>query len=139
MMIRRLILLIAVVAFAGAAFAADSVGSISNVQGSVMFSHGGQFVPADKGQALPAGDRVMVAEGGSAMFVFNDGCKMPIAGGTIVTIPETSTCAGADVASQETPRVTNTGDFREPSDWSELWLVLVPVVVLEYFANTVTP
>jgi len=138
-MLRSFLAMFLAVGLVGAACAADSVGSISNTQGSVMFSKGGQFLPADKGQALNAGDRVMVTDGGSAMFVFNDGCRMPIAGGTIVTIPDSSTCNGAEVASQETPKVTNTGDFREPSDWHDLWQILVPVVVLEYFANNTSP
>ncbi len=56
-----------------AASAADS--AILNVQnGTVMTSQGGDFVPAPDGQAVSAGDRVMVTEKSSALVRYSDGC-----------------------------------------------------------------
>jgi hypothetical protein len=40
-------------------------------------------------------------ENGSTSITFSDGCKMQISGGSLVTVPATSTCKGAQVRSQQ--------------------------------------
>lgn len=59
-----------------------------------MVNQGKQFVAVQPGHTLAAGDRVMVMQGGSAVLRFSDGCDVTLSGGSVVTVPETSTCAG---------------------------------------------
>jgi hypothetical protein len=77
-------------AFSGAASAA----TLSAANGSVMVNQGKQFVSAQAGQALAAGDRVMVMQDGNAVVRFDDGCDVTINGGSVATVPAVSTCAG---------------------------------------------
>ena len=81
--------------FAAPAFAAEPVATLSAQQGTVLVNPGDEFVTATESQALLAGDRVMVMEGGSAELTFTDGCVLPLVSGSLVDVPETSTCAGA--------------------------------------------
>lgn len=54
------------------AYAQDALRVTLRVNsGSVMTSQGGEYVPAQPGQILGNGDRVMVMEGGSADMLFN--------------------------------------------------------------------
>ena len=80
-------------AFSGAASAA----TLSAANGSVMVNQGKQFVSAQAGQALAAGDRVMVMQDGSAVLRFDDGCDVTINGGSVATVPSVSTCAGGNM------------------------------------------
>lgn len=77
-----------------------SVATISQQEGTVLVNQGEEFVTAADAQALNAGDRVMVMEGGSAVITFADGCALPLVAGSMVAVPAVSTCAGA-VASVE--------------------------------------
>lgn len=54
------------------AMAQDIVGTLQ-VEGTVMTSNGGEFAPANDGQAVAAGERIMVAEGGRASVTLADG------------------------------------------------------------------
>ncbi|HEU0152049.1 MAG TPA: hypothetical protein VFQ84_01760 [Arenimonas sp.] len=92
-MIRTALILSALVA--APAFAADSVATLSAQQGTVLVNQGDEFITATDAQALLAGDRVMVMEGGSAEITFADGCVLPLVSGSLVDVPATSTCAGA--------------------------------------------
>ena len=76
-------------------FAADGSATLSNQQGTVLVNQGEQFITATQAQALKAGDRVMVMEGGSAELTFSDGCVLPLASGSMAVVSEFSTCAGS--------------------------------------------
>lgn len=91
---------IALSLLATSAVAADSVATLSSQEGTVLVNQGEEFVTASDAQGLLAGDRVMVMEGGNATITFADGCVLPLASGSLVEVPELSTCAGA-VASVE--------------------------------------
>jgi len=54
------------------AFAQETVGTLQ-VNGTVMTSTGGEFVPAADGQAVAEGTRLMVSEGSSASITFPNG------------------------------------------------------------------
>src|SRR5690606_3828121 len=54
------------------AFAQEAVGTLQ-VNGTVMTSTGGEFVPASDGQAIAEGTRLMVSEGSSASITFPNG------------------------------------------------------------------
>jgi type V secretory pathway adhesin AidA len=87
---KSIVTLALALAFSGAASAA----TLSSTNGSVMVNQGKQFVSAQKGQALAAGDRVMVMQDGSAVVRFDDGCDVTIDGGSVAVLPAVSTCAG---------------------------------------------
>lgn len=87
-MLRQLALTLAVstlVPVAGAAtpFAPGAVLSID--QGTVLVNNGSQFVTAKPGQALKAGDRVMVMTGGVASVSYSDGHTAALPAGTLVS------------------------------------------------------
>ena len=97
--------------FAGLAFAftaataaantdAGTNATLSNVNGNVSVNQGKEFVPAQVGMHLNAGDRVMVPDNGLASIMFDDGCRFDIAAGKIVTVPAKSACGGDKVAQQ---------------------------------------
>lgn len=79
------------------AVAADGAATLTSQEGSVLVNQGEQFITADDAQSLNVGDRVMVMEGGTAEITFADGCVLPLASGSMVEVPEASTCAGTVV------------------------------------------
>lgn len=91
----RIASLIAASLFATSAFAADSVATLDGQQGTVLVNQGEEFVTASEAQALVAGDRVMVMEGGSALVSFTDGCVLALEAGSLLEVPAQSTCGGA--------------------------------------------
>ncbi|HMB55713.1 MAG TPA: hypothetical protein VKM35_00725 [Arenimonas sp.] len=97
---KRFVLLVASSLLATAALAADPVATLT-FDGSVMVNQGKEFVAAHSGQALMPGDRVMVAEQGSATVTFNDGCALSVEPGSLVSVPSISTCAGGSVHPQK--------------------------------------
>lgn len=79
------------------ALAADGTATLTSQEGSVLVNQGEQFITADDAQSLNVGDRVMVMEGGAAEITFADGCVLPLASGSMVEVPEASSCAGSVV------------------------------------------
>ena len=77
-----------------AAYAAETAATLTAARGDVMINQGVEFVPAQVGNLLVAGDRVMAARDSAAEVTFNDGCKLKVQPGTVVTIPPSSTCNG---------------------------------------------
>ena len=59
---------------AAAASAAETTATLSVDSGTVMSSQGGDFAPAQSGQALASGDRLMVTEKSSATLRYADDC-----------------------------------------------------------------
>ena len=90
----RISAFIAASLLAGSAFAADSVGTLSSQEGTVLVNQGEEFTTADANQPLQAGDRVMLMEGATAEITFADGCALPLEAGSLVDIPAVSPCAG---------------------------------------------
>src|SRR5690606_38155187 len=58
--------------FLAPAHAQETIATIK-VNGTVMTSDGGEFVPASDGVAVELGDRVMVAENSSVTITYTDG------------------------------------------------------------------
>lgn len=81
------VLFAASVAFAAPAFAQDQSVTLRVDSGSVMSSTGGEFASAGNGQALAAGQKVMVNEGSSATLVYGNGCKMELSQPGVYTVP----------------------------------------------------
>lgn len=79
---------------AAPAFAADAAATLSAQAGTVLVNQGDDFITATDAQALLAGDRVLVMEGGHAELTFADGCVLPLAAGSMLDVPAVSPCAG---------------------------------------------
>lgn len=73
---------------------AGSVAKLVDTQGMVLVNRGEAFVSVVEGQAVQAGDRVMLLEGASAVLAFADGCELPLGAGALLEVPALSTCAG---------------------------------------------
>ncbi|KFN45257.1 hypothetical protein [Arenimonas composti] len=135
---KRLALSVVLSLVAPAAFAAGPVASLTAQEGVVMVNQGQEFVTATEAQALQPGDTVMVMEGASASLVFNDGCALPIASGSMLVVPEQSTCAGAvaDVRKVGPSYAQVSGDNTSSWELTE-WAILggVAVVVGVVVAN----
>lgn len=81
---------------APAAFAAPAA-VLTSADGQVLVNQGKQFVTAAPGQALAAGDRVMLMKGARASLRFADGCMLPLAESSLVVVQTLSSCAGGDI------------------------------------------
>lgn len=103
-MSKRLIALALSLSAASLAHAAEPVASLVDPQGTVMVNAGEEFVTAAESQALLAGQRVMVMEGGSASLAFVDGCVIPLEAGSMTVVPEQSPCAGGVASVQPVGR-----------------------------------
>lgn len=102
------------------AFANAPVATLAQQQGTVLVNQGEVFTTAAEGQALQAGDRVMVMEGGHAVLTFADGCELPLAEGSLVETPALSPCAGAIANVQQigpsyAEAVGNADDDQDPA------------------------
>ncbi len=58
-----------------AASAADNAATLTVESGTVMSSQGGDFTPAQSGQVLASGDRLMVTDKSSATLRYDNDCK----------------------------------------------------------------
>lgn len=154
-MIRHRLLAFALALIATAAYA-GSVATMTEVSGDVKINQGTQFVEAQPGQAVNAGDRIMVMEHSAASITFSDGCKLDIAGGTLVTVPATSTCKGGVVQTQQIAPVngdavgdiagngTEAAHFSDSVDWDYLGTAVIVACLMfcggdEDNNNTVSP
>ena len=152
-MIRHFALGFLLTALASTAYA-DSVATLGDIGGSVKINQGVEFVDAQPGQPVNAGDRILVMEGGSASITFNDGCKLQISGGSLVTVPATSTCKGAQARSQQIAPSDSgpvggqvggaAGDYRTVNTIGWIWLgtaaiCFTGVCTEEDNNNTVSP
>lgn len=97
----RLTAALAATLLAGSTFAADPVATLTTQEGTVLVNQGEEFTTAAEGQALQAGDRVMLMEGASATLTFADGCALPLEAGSLLEVPAVSTCAGTVASVQK--------------------------------------
>jgi hypothetical protein len=99
-LIRHRLLAIALAMLSTSAYA-ESVATMGAIAGDVKINQGTQFVEAQPGQPVNAGDRIMVMEGGSTSITYSDGCVLQISSGSLVTVPATSTCKGGVAQNQQ--------------------------------------
>lgn len=106
-MMKTVSALVLAAAFAVPAFAQESGAVLRVESGSVMVSSGDQFVPAQSGQTLAAGQRVMVAEGGAARLVYPGGCSMTMSSAGVFQVPVA--CVAGPVGSAAAGAAATTG------------------------------
>lgn len=90
------VLLCAVFATGGPVAAEDKepiVGTLQNIEGTVLIKRGEESVPAIEGQTVRRSQEVLVTEGAKALLVFNDGCDIDLDVSELYTIPGNSPCA----------------------------------------------
>jgi hypothetical protein len=83
---------------AAPAFAQDATATLRVDIGSAMVSNGGEFVSAPSGTAVPAGSRVMLAEGSQATLVYPNGCTQPLTSAGVFGVPATCVVATGSTA-----------------------------------------
>ena len=81
------------------AHAVAPAAQLKQISGSVLLNTGETYKTANEGAPLYVGDRLMVMEGGSMVMVYQDGCVAEFRENQVITVKNTSTCAGgaADV------------------------------------------
>lgn len=67
-------------------------------QGTLSVNQGQGFQPVNSRIDANVGDSAMVAPGGTATIVYDDGCKVPVQPGEVATIAPLSPCASGSYA-----------------------------------------
>lgn len=69
------------------------IGSLQDVEGTVLIKRGEESIPAVEGQQVRDSDEVLVTEGAKALLVFLDGCDMSLDDEELYEVPRRSPCA----------------------------------------------
>lgn len=69
------------------------IGSLQNVEGTVLLKKGEESIPVVEGQQVRASDNVLVTDGARALLVFIDGCDMALDDEELYEVPNRSPCA----------------------------------------------
>lgn len=80
-------------AFAAPAFAQDGAITLRVDSGTVMASNGGEYVTANTGKPLMAGEKLMVNAGSSATAIYGDGCTVAFKDAGVYEVPAACTKA----------------------------------------------
>jgi len=93
--VRHLMVAALSLALAPAAFAQSDeiVGTLQEVEGTVLLKEGEESIPAVEGQSVRASQEVLLTEGAKALLVFNDGCDIALDPEELYRIPGNSPCA----------------------------------------------
>ncbi len=75
-----------------------SAATVHVNEGVVSVSRGQGYEPIGSGAAVGPGDKVLVANGGSATIVYSPGCQVPVGSGQVVTIPVELPCFATTTA-----------------------------------------
>lgn len=83
-----------------AVFLSGSAGAATLVpgEGTLTVNQGQGFQPVNARVDANVGDSVMVAPGGTATLVYDDGCKVDVQPGSVTTIDPISPCAAGSYA-----------------------------------------
>jgi hypothetical protein len=72
-----------------------SAATLEGVTGKVLVNNGSGYKGTSTGAFVQTGDRVLAETGGAAVIVYDNGCKVRLRPGTIVTVKENPACHGA--------------------------------------------
>lgn len=119
--------------------AVQADATLTQIRGDVQVNQGAEFVAASEQMKLQPGDRLLTAAGGSARITFDDGCDLDAAPNTLITVPETSTCAGGAVLAQNIAPADagavgagSTGSAGSAFPWRTTLLIALPVAAAAY-------
>jgi hypothetical protein len=79
--------------------------SLQPGQGNLTINQGQGFQPVNGRVDANVGDSVMVGPGGSATVVYDDGCTVNVAPGSVTTVAPLSPCASGSYAADNTDLV----------------------------------
>lgn len=71
----------------------DVVGTLQDVEGTVLIKRDSESIPVVEGQQVFATDQVLVTEGARAILVFIDGCDISMDPEELYNVPRRSPCA----------------------------------------------
>jgi hypothetical protein len=71
--------------------------------GDLTINHGQGFKPVTSGAQANVGDSLMVGPGGAATLTYDDGCKVNVQPGTVITVAPLSPCASGANAQDGDP------------------------------------
>src|ERR1700734_2668864 len=78
-------------------------------QGNLSINQGQGFKPVNNRIDANVGDSVMVAPGGTATVVYDDGCQVSVGAGAVTTIAPLSPCASGSYAQGDNNNDYTTG------------------------------
>ncbi len=124
----RSALLLCTLVLAGLASTVQAAATLTRVTGGVRVNQGAEFVEAFEDLALQAGDRIMTLDDGRARITFDDGCDLEAGPNTMITVPETSTCAGGQAITQNiAPGSSEAVGATQSFNWRRALLIALPV------------
>jgi len=116
--------------------AVQAEATLTQIRGDVQVNQGSEFVAASEAMTLQPGDRVLTATDGSAHITFDDGCDLDAAPNTLITLPETSTCAGGALLAQNVAPTeagaVGAGSASGGFPWRTTLLILLPTAAAAY-------
>jgi hypothetical protein len=110
----RLAFALTIALAASAGVAAQPAATLASAKGSVLVNQGKQFVSAQPGQLLTAGDRVMIMQGGSATLRFADGCVKNLDSGSMLLVQ--NTCNSSSLSQVAAVSAQALGEERDCDD-----------------------
>src|SRR3954471_6833539 len=100
-------LFVALSSLAAAAAMAQSLGTVSNVQGIVTATQGATGTAVAPGSAIINGTRFVTTSTGSVTLALNNGCVLTLQPGQAVTVLQSMTCQQLTAAVQAVPVAPN--------------------------------
>lgn len=88
----KFIVILGSAVLATAAFAQDSLGTVTNVQGLVTETVGAEVTSATSGKQIVDGERFVASSSGSVTLQLNNGCTINLQPSQAVTIDSRMTC-----------------------------------------------
>lgn len=82
----------------GMAAANGVVAEIGAMSGDVLVSHGGEYTNAQNGEALQAGDKIMVMDNSKATVSYGGECSVALSSGSVMTVAASGGCANTSVS-----------------------------------------
>jgi hypothetical protein len=90
--------------------------------GDLTINHGQGFKPVTSGAQANVGDSVMVGPGGAATLTYDDGCKVNVQPGTVITVAPLSPCASGSNAQTNYSPNCKIGPNGQPYDCDPDWV-----------------
>jgi hypothetical protein len=126
----RLCLFLATLALIGSFGSVHAAATLTRVDGGVRVNQGTEFVEAYELLPLQTGDRIMTLQDGRIIVTFDDGCEIEAGPNTLITVPDTSTCAGGIAPTQNiAPGGTEAVGAGGSSNWRTALYIALPVAI----------
>lgn len=118
----------ALVTLAFASFAAEQVGKLRDVEGSVTVMSASGVVKGANGTPLTANSRVMVGSGAKATLMLAEGCVIPLKANQYIALNPTLTCSQQFAAAQQLAAPYRVAQFGQVPNLTPSSIPSIPVV-----------